>query len=344
VVVIDRRKPGQGSTLASTALILFELDTPLVKLADRIGGDGAERAFLRSYRAVEALSRFIAAHQIRCGWKGRNALLLAGDEMGRRGLAAEARYRARIGLPSIFLTAGEIRSRYGFDRTGAILSSGSAELNPVQLATGCLRLAQRKGARIYAPIDITEIHATSRRVSLATAGSAIITAQRVIFATGYETLKQIPADRYEIRSTFAVATKPLRTEQLWPSRCLIWEAADPYLYVRTTRDNRIVAGGEDEYFDGPKRRDRKISGKAKRVLTKLRRLLGNNDPEIAFAWAGTFAESPSGLPFMGEIEGIPGCLALLGSGGNGMTFAMVAAELAREWMAGREDPDADLFR
>ena len=27
---------------------------------------------------------------------------------------------------------------------------------------------------------------------------------------------------------------------------LIWESSDPYLYLRTTADDRIICGGEDE--------------------------------------------------------------------------------------------------
>jgi glycine/D-amino acid oxidase-like deaminating enzyme len=29
---------------------------------------------------------------------------------------------------------------------------------------------------------------------------------------------------------------------------LIWNTADPYLYVRTTADNRVLVGGRDEDF------------------------------------------------------------------------------------------------
>ncbi len=194
VVVIDRRPPGEGSTLASTAMVLFEIDTPLSKLADKIGAKRAERAFLRSHRAVAALGELIRSQEIRCAWKDRDALLLAGDQMGQRALAAEAAYRARIGLPSRFLKGAEVRSRYGFDRTGAIVSSGSAELNPVQLTAECLRRARHKGARVYSRHEIAEIHATSRQVLLATVEGATLTARALgtvkgcVFASGYDAI------------------------------------------------------------------------------------------------------------------------------------------------------------
>ena len=36
-VVLDRRQPAHGSTAASTALLQFEIDTPLVRLVDEVG-------------------------------------------------------------------------------------------------------------------------------------------------------------------------------------------------------------------------------------------------------------------------------------------------------------------
>ena len=48
VVILDRRGAVRGSTLASTALLQYEIDTPLSKLAKRIGRARAERIWRRS--------------------------------------------------------------------------------------------------------------------------------------------------------------------------------------------------------------------------------------------------------------------------------------------------------
>ena len=55
VVIIDRRGAVRGSTLASTALLQYEIDTPLSKLAKRIGVLRAERIWRRSKLALDAL-------------------------------------------------------------------------------------------------------------------------------------------------------------------------------------------------------------------------------------------------------------------------------------------------
>jgi glycine/D-amino acid oxidase-like deaminating enzyme len=344
VVVIDRRQPVHGSTLASTAMIQFELDTPLSELAGKIGARQAERAYRRSAGAVASLMDTVRRHEIRCGLTERAALYLAGNSMGWRGLREEAAYRARIGLDSEFLDKSTLAARFQIDRTGAILSSGAAQLNPAQCAAGCLRAAQRYGARLYTPISVEHVGAGPNSVELTTATGGTVVARRVIFATGYEVAPGVPKSGYEIISSWAIATKPLPASDFWPLRCLIWEASDPYLYLRTTVDNRIVAGGEDSTDSDPKRRDKAIATKSRALLAKVERLLPGRSLEIDYAWAGAFADSPTGLPHIGEVPGMPNCLAVLGCGGNGITFSMVAAQLAQHWVAGRTDPDADLFR
>jgi glycine/D-amino acid oxidase-like deaminating enzyme len=344
VVILDRAEPCHGSTLASTAMIQFELDTPLIELADKKGADAAERIWLRSFDAVRALGGLIRRHGIRCGWRERDALYLAGTAHGWRALQAEATYRQSIGLPSTFLDGAKVVATYGIDRTGAILSSGAAEVNPVQLAAACLRVAQRLGARLYSPHEVTSTDQRSDGVDLETKDGILISARRAIFTTGYAVLPELPRDKFEPVSTWALATKPVPADAFWPGRCLIWEAADPYLYMRTTWDNRIVAGGEDSKLDSPERRDAATPAKTERLLAKMRELLPGRRLKADYAWAGAFADSPRGLPYIAGVPGHRHCMAVLGCGGNGITFSVIAASIARAWAEGKADPDATLFR
>jgi glycine/D-amino acid oxidase-like deaminating enzyme len=75
VVVIDRRMPGLGSTAASTAMIQFELDTPLRELSGKIGDHRAARAYRRSFKAAADLKNLVVANKIRCDWRNRDLLL-----------------------------------------------------------------------------------------------------------------------------------------------------------------------------------------------------------------------------------------------------------------------------
>ena len=72
-------------------------------------------------------------------------------------------------------------------------------------------------------------------------------------------------------------------------------------------------------------------------------LLPRLDIQADFAWSGTFGESDRGLLSIGAIPGMPNCHAVLGYGGNGITFSRIAAELLATELGGEADPDTDLF-
>src|SRR5690606_4700310 len=55
VIVLDRRETAQGSTAGSTALLQYEIDTPLHQLEERYGADVAAAAYQDCRDAVHAL-------------------------------------------------------------------------------------------------------------------------------------------------------------------------------------------------------------------------------------------------------------------------------------------------
>src|ERR1700735_1961053 len=99
VAVIDRRGLMMGSTPASTALLLFEIDTPLIHLKRQIGTRPGERAWLRSKAALDALYKLTRDERIPASMSLRPSVYLAGDVLDARGLATEVRARVRLGLP-----------------------------------------------------------------------------------------------------------------------------------------------------------------------------------------------------------------------------------------------------
>jgi glycine/D-amino acid oxidase-like deaminating enzyme len=64
----------------------------------------------------------------------------------------------------------------------------------------------------------------------------------------------VPTRGHRIVSTWAFATVPQKAK-LWPEQCLIWEASEPYLYLRTDPQGRVICGGEDEEFSDAHKRD-----------------------------------------------------------------------------------------
>jgi glycine/D-amino acid oxidase-like deaminating enzyme len=295
VVVLDRREPAMGSTHASTAMLQYEIDTPLTRLADQIGHAKAARAWQRSYRSTQDLIRMVRAEKIACGLSERSALYLAGNEMGARGLEKEARARNRAGLACEFLSARELRARYGIDRTGAIFSDGAAVADPVALARGLLRKARGRGARIFAPCDVKDVMATHHGVMLDT-GTHFVEAKHVVFCTGYEAVKGLPTRGTKITSSWAASTAPHTDYPAWLDRTLVWEASAPYLYMRTDGNRRLIVGGEDAELDSPSYRAEILARKAKRLADKTHRLIQVWSPNGPMSGQEPSAKAPMACP------------------------------------------------
>lgn len=342
-LIVDRRMPARGSTAASTALLQYEIDTPLLRLAEQIGLADASRAWRRSWQAVSGLRQLAADFSIPCAFRTRQAIYLAGNRLGPNELAEEARLRASIGLPSRFLDRSELLVATGMSREAAVLSDGAADVNPVQLTHGLLRLAVGRGARLHAPVEVSEVVPLRSSVGLATSTGVEIEAKALIFATGYELANGVPAKGHRRSSTWAFATVPQPQALRSLGETVLWEASDPYLYIRSTIDGRVVVGGEDEDFDDESRRDALISTKVEALQNKTSTLLPWLDLSAEYSWAGTFGESETGLPSIGPVPDMPHCYAVLGYGGNGITFGYLAARLLAGYLTGQPDPDAELF-
>lgn len=342
VVGIDRRGPFLGSTSATTALVQFEIDVPLSRLAAKIGREKAERAWTRSFLAVQNLAGRIEDLGIECALTPRSSLFLAGTMLGSRGLRAESEARASAGIRSVFLSRSELAARFGIDRSAALSSHGNLALDPRKLTAGLLSVARSRRARFFAPVEAIGIDEGARKSVVRTRGGPTITARHVVLATGYELTDIVPAAAHRIVSTWAIATRPQR-RSLWPQQALIWEASEPYLYLRTTVDGRVVCGGEDEDYTDEERRQAATSRKTARLSRRLKQLLPHLDARAEFAWSGSFGTTATGLPYIGSIPRHPRVHAVMGYGGNGITYSQIASELVRAAIRGERDRDAELF-
>ncbi len=344
VVILDRRGAAVGSTAASTAMIQWEIDSSLTELSDKIGGPLANRAYESSIAGVLELRRMVLSLGIDCDWMDRTALTITGDAMGQRAMADELKARQKLGLPSYWMEGRDLSASYGIDRTAALVNGMNGELHPVKLTQALLARALEDGMELVSPVDVKEIDATPKSVTLSLDGGKTLEVGQLIICAGYEALPQIPKHLYKLISTWAIATKPLPPQMLPAARPLAWEQSNPYLYFRTTADNRMIAGGEDEDFNSPARRDALIPKKSATILKKLKALIPGLPGEIEHAWAGTFADSPTGLPAIGPVAGMPRVFTTLGAGGNGITFSSIAAGIARDWVQGKRHKDLSLYR
>ncbi len=343
VIAVDRRSAMTGSTPASTAMLQFDLDSPLIVLEKKLGRRAAARAWIRSYGAVHALGERIKDLGIQCHYKPRQSVYLPGNLLDISGLKREAAARRRIGLRSEFIDGEELRRLTGIKKPGAILSMGNGEADPVKLTRGLLLRLRARGGKIVSPFEVAGIDESGSSVRVEAKDGRSIVAKYVVMCMGYEVPKLVRPHGFNITSTWAIATRP-QPHKLWAGRQLVWEAADPYLYMRATHDGRVIVGGGDEDISGGQKRDALLHKKSAYIAKRAQRIFPDLSFEPEYAWTGSFGESKTSLPAIGLIPGHKKTYAVLGFGGNGITFSMLAAQIVSRAINGVTDPDMTLFK
>lgn len=340
VVLLDRRTPASGSTSASTALVLWEMDVPLSHLARSIGEDAAVARWRRVAATVARLGKRIDGEDLDAERISRVSLYLDGDLLDEAGLRAEADLRRKHGLPSIFLDAEAVAERFDLAARPGLVSIDSFEVEPVKLTRALLDRARTGGATISFPCNATALSHAGDHVVVAT-DQGDLRARDLILAGGYERAPLFLPPAFSLHSSYAIATDP-GIAPLWRENAMIWEASESYLYSRADADGRVIAGGGDEDFSDAAARDRLIPEKAAQIAAGLSHLVGANVAPRD-RWAAMFGSSPDGLPAIGRARPSEHVWLASGFGGNGVSFAALAAELLTAELSRTPDPDLALF-
>jgi glycine/D-amino acid oxidase-like deaminating enzyme len=345
--LLEAEMVGQGSTAASSALLLQEPDRELLQLEERYGARASRRIWQISRDSVRDLIALLKGLGIRCDLTTRDAIYYATNAEAAERLYRECRLRSKSGFHTDWLKPGDLRRVTGIAGYGAIQTRGSAQFDPYRACVGLHRAAAAEGAQIFERSEVTRIRGGRDRVRLQTA-TGTVDARRVVIATGYATPRFRPlAGRFRLYRTYVLATQPMDVAQrrdLGLANVMVWDTERPYHYARWTPDHRLLLGGGDRQA-GPGQGRRAQFEKASH---ELRQYFDQQWPALAaiktdFAWEGLFAMTPDSLPYVGPHRRYPGHWFALGYGGNGMTFGFLAARLLLERWQGANTPDHALF-
>jgi glycine/D-amino acid oxidase-like deaminating enzyme len=342
VIVVDQGAIGLGSTAASTGLLQYEVDSPLVELIRKVGEADAVLAYRRGLQAIDELEALSSELGLQDNFARRSTLCLASSLTDVPELFREFECRRDFGFAVQWLTPQLLKEICGIEAPAALRSEGDAEVDPYRLTQELIRHAQDQGARTFGETKITNLYEGPKEV-VATTPQGEIVAKSVIVATGYFAHAFLHDSRVTLKTTYAtVGTSPV-PENIWPDRSLIWETARPYFYARQTPDGHAMIGGEDTAHANDHVNEDLLAHKTALLTQRFQRLFPGSEFQPAHRWAGTFAETNDGLPFIGLPKGRERIFAALGYGGNGITFSMIAARLLADLVVGRSNAEEAVF-
>ena len=342
-VLVDKREIGTGSTSGSTGLLQYEVDVPLRKLVRQIGAAKANRSYQLCLEAIGKIHSLVNKLHIRCEFEKRPSLFLARVKNEIPALREEFQLRKKIGIKLDFWDQAEIEKHFPFSRPAALFSEDGGQIDPHRLTHGLLTNAAKRGLQIFDRTQILHFIPNRQGIQLITENGFKIKARRVVIAAGFESQNYLRGEAGKLKSTYALISEPATSLRDWYRRSLIWETGSPYLYLRTTVENRIIVGGEDEDFVNPKKRDGLIPRKTLILVRKFKALFPKIKLEVAYSWAGTFGETKDGLAYVGKNRSLPHAYFALGYGGNGITYSAIAAEIIRDDFVGLKNPNAAIF-
>lgn len=344
-VLVDRREIGNGSTSATTSMLQYEIDVALFKLSEMIGQEGAEKAYWACYDSIDDLQKIAKEVKSDCGFKKKKSLYFAALKKDVPLLKKEFEARKTAKFPVKWLSEEEIKKQFKIENTfGGILSEQGGSIDAFCLAHDILHYNYKKGLHIFDKTDIIKFDYKKNGVMATTDYGNTIKAKKVIFCNGFESTEIIKDKFVNLLSTYAIVGEQYEKDHKELNDLLVWNTANPYIYMRTTDDNRILIGGEDEKFVNAKKRDALLHEKENKLVKKLDKYLPGNNFRTDFVWAGTFGETKDGLPYIGEHPNFPSAYFVLGFGGNGITFSVIGMAMASDFLKGKKHELTKYFR
>lgn len=341
-ILVDKNEVASGSTLVNTGLLQYANDKTLTSFIHTFGEEQAVHFYRLCRDALIHLKEI--ARDFQPGiLKERNSLYLASTPQDVPDLRKEYENLSKYGFAVEWWDEEEIAKRFPFRRPAAIYTQGDAEINPFTFVHSLLQQAKTHGLKIYEHTPITGWEFKDDGVMCRSANLQIH-ARHVIFATGYETQFMKSEPGASLNSTYVVVTEPADHFDDWYERCLIWETARPYLYMRTTEDGRIIAGGLDEPLSAGGLKEGRELHKGRELLSLIHHMFPDKaDLQADYAWGAVFGNTRDGLPFIGPHPDYPHCYFLEGYGGNGTVCSMIAAEMITDVLTGKPREDMELF-
>lgn len=341
VAILDKREMGTGSTSANTGLLQYSNDIMLHELMDQIGEKEAVRFYKLCYQAVDDIETIVKRLHIDADFIRRPSICYASDEKVVDKIKTEYATLKKYGFPCDYFEQDDIEEKFPFSKPGALVTFNDAEVNPLRFVQGLLKEVETVGGHLFSYVDVQDVVQENDILEIRTSQQTFH-AKHIVYTTGYETTpvgKRIGAD---INRSYVFVSNPLKNLSDWYKKALIWETKRPYLYMRTTVDGRIIAGGLDEDKPEAPLSDELIMKRANNLLRQTKELFPNYELNIEYAYAASFGESNDNLPFIGEHPTKKNHYYLLGYGGNGTVYSMLGSQILRDLITGKRNEDAEI--
>lgn len=343
-VILEKHRIGSCSTGVTTSLLQYELDDKLNDLMEATTMKDAIRSYELGIKALNEIDSFINEHGNSCDYRKKDTLLYTSKKLEIQEMYEEYRLRKENGFDVDFID--ESKNPFSFDvKAGVYSNNGGAQFDPYKYTHQLLEVSLSKGIRVYENTEVINVIYKNSGVIVETSYGYKVRGKIVIVATGYNTELFSKRNFGTKTTTFNIATKPISNFLGWHNRVLIKDNADPYNYLRTTENNRIIIGGEDITFVPDIFNEKAAKEKYSILEQRLKSMFKDmKDIEVEYKYCGAFASTKDNLGFLGPDPDNSKLWYCLGYGANGILFAILGGMMLSDLYLGMHDKDLRLFK
>ena len=343
-IIIEQKRIAHLSTSVTTSLLQYELDDNLNELTEHTTLEKAINSYKLGLKALDELNNFINLYGNECLYEKKDTLLYTAKDNEVNAIKNEFDLRLKNGFNVEYIDTNT--SPFSFNlKAGIIAKDGGAQLDPFKFTHQLIKASESFGLKAFENTKAIKVDYCNNGAEITTEFGYKIKCKKVIVATGYNTTLFTKRNFATMTTTFNVATNPVSTFDGWNNKILIRDNENPYNYLRTTPDNRLIIGGEDISFL-PGIFDKDMANIKYDILeNRLKSMFPYiNNIKIDYRYCGAFASTPDNLGFVGPDPNHTNLWYCLGYGANGILFAILGGLWLSNLYLGNKDKDIDLFK
>lgn len=336
VVLVERSRIGYGCTSCATALLEYQLDDFASALSSTMSDDDIVACYRLGLHAIDEIERFIHTHGNHCHFYRRPTLIYSQDDKYASDIRDECAFRIQHGFQCEYIDRAH--NPFYFDiACGLYCERGGAEVDPYFFTQQLIQCSANQ-SHIYENTEISNISRSDNGYTCTTRYGNIITCRNVVLATGFD-FEHIDTDLCTRYISYSIVTQPL-PELMWYRRALLQDCLDPYHYMRTLPDGRIIFGGEDTPMSDTidaKKADKQYA----KLLSQLQALFPDTDIVAEYKFCGAFGTTDNNMGIIGRYD--DGVYYFISCGANGIINAMRGVHTLQHLLDGQSDEYADIF-
>ncbi len=347
VIVAEKNIVGFGCTSGIPATLEYEIGIDLHRLERAIGAIPARKIYNLCLDALNKIEDIDREFEKNTGFHRKDSLYFTNKFINKQNMAKEFNARKDAGFNPYFLQNHELINL----NSGILTKNSSGVVNPYLFTQELFNYLSDNfdNVKILENTEIIDIDSGYESVECKTNNNFNISAYKVIFASGFDSLKYMPNIPVNVYKNFVIVTTPVENLNKYDVNFTAREATDPYHSIRFTNNNRIIYSGEDakltDRLSDEKYLNNFANDKYKRLFGAMKKTFPNlSNVKIDYTFNTTLVNTKDTLPIIDEVPNMPNCFFNLGFGTNGILYSIIGGNMLKDAIKGFYTKDMNMFK